>query len=287
MQTQHSYADDQQGKLYLVPTPIGNLEDITIRAKRILEEADYIAAEDTRTSGIMLDRLGIHNKMVAFHKFNSKEKAPELVKLMQEGATIAEISDAGMPVISDPGYILVQECIKSNVPVVPLPGPSAFATALIASGFDGQPFTYYGFLPRKASQQRPFLEEINASRATSIFYEAPHRLLKTLEQMLEVLPGGRQVVCARELTKIHEEFIRGSLEEVIQHFKEVDPRGEFVVLVSPNTEEKTLDWADLVKLVKEQVAQGVSKKDAIKQVAKSQGVSKNELYDRYHQEGAK
>ena len=274
MQTQHSYADDQQGKLYLVPTPIGNLEDITIRAKRILEEADYIAAEDTRTSGIMLDRLGIHNKM-------------ELVKLMQEGATIAEISDAGMPVISDPGYILVQECIKSNVPVVPLPGPSAFATALIASGFDGQPFTYYGFLPRKASQQRPFLEEINASRATSIFYEAPHRLLKTLEQMAEVLPGGRQVVCARELTKIHEEFVRGSLEEVIQHFKEVDPRGEFVVLVSPNTEEKTLDWADLVKLVKEQVAQGVSKKDAIKQVAKSQGVSKNELYDRYHQEGAK
>ena len=188
MQTQHSYADDQQGKLYLVPTPIGNLEDITIRAKRILEESDYIAAEDTRTSGIMLDRLGIHNKMVAFHKFNSKEKAPELVKLMQEGATIAEISDAGMPVISDPGYILVQECIKSNVPVVPLPGPSAFATALIASGFDGQPFTYYGFLPRKASQQRPFLEEINASRATSIFYEAPHRLLKTLEQMVEVLP---------------------------------------------------------------------------------------------------
>ncbi|GHV98198.1 ribosomal RNA small subunit methyltransferase I [Lactobacillus nasalidis] len=285
MQTQHSYADENQGRLYLVPTPIGNLEDITIRAKRILQEADYIAAEDTRTSGLMLDRLGIHNKMVAFHKFNSKEKAPELVRLMQEGATIAEISDAGMPVISDPGYILVQECIKNGVPVVPLPGPSAFATALIASGFDGQPFTYYGFLPRKASQQRPFLEEINQSKATSIFYEAPHRLLKTLEQMAEVLAPDRQIVCARELTKIHEEFVRGSLSEVIQHFKEVDPRGEFVVLVSPNTEEKALDWDELVDLVKEQVAGGVSKKDAIKQVAKAQGVSKNELYDRYHQQG--
>lgn len=284
MQIQTSYKDDQQGKLYLVPTPIGNLEDITIRAKKILESADYIAAEDTRTSGLMLDRIGIHNKMVAFHKFNSKEKAPELVKLMQEGAVIAEISDAGMPVISDPGYILVEECIKANVPVVPLPGASAFATALIASGFDAQPFTYYGFLPRKASQQKDYFQEMNQARATSIFYEAPHRLVKTLETMGEVFDPSRQIVCARELTKIHEEFARGTLAEVTDHFKAVDPRGEFVVLVSPNTAEKELDWNDLIAEVKDKVDSGVSKKDAIKEVAKKHQVSKNELYDRYHQQ---
>lgn len=284
MQIQTSYKDDQQGKLYLVPTPIGNLEDITIRAKKVLESADYIAAEDTRTSGLMLDRIGIHNKMVAFHKFNSKEKAPELVKMMQEGAVIAEISDAGMPVISDPGYILVEECIKANVPVVPLPGASAFATALIASGFDAQPFTYYGFLPRKASQQKDYFKEMNEARATSIFYEAPHRLVKTLETMGEVFDLSRQIVCARELTKIHEEFARGTLAEVTDHFKDVDPRGEFVVLVSPNTAEKELDWNDLIAEVKDKVDSGVSKKDAIKEVAKKHQVSKNELYDRYHQQ---
>lgn len=137
MKRQSSYARDE-GKLYLVPTPIGNLEDITIRAKKVLTDADYIAAEDTRTSGILLEKIGVHNKMLSFHKYNSKERAPELVKMMKDGAVIAEISDAGMPVISDPGYILVQECIKNDIPVVPLPGPSAFATALIASGFDAQ-----------------------------------------------------------------------------------------------------------------------------------------------------
>lgn len=158
MQRQSSYANDN-GKLYLVPTPIGNLEDITIRAKKILESADYIAAEDTRTSGILLEKLGIHNRMISFHKYNSKQRAPELIALMKKGAVIAEISDAGMPVISDPGYILVQECIKNEIAVVPLPGPSAFATALIASGFDAQPFTYYGFLPRKSSEQQVFLSK--------------------------------------------------------------------------------------------------------------------------------
>lgn len=284
MQIQSSYGDEQAGKLYLVPTPIGNLEDMTIRAKKVLQQADYIAAEDTRTSGIMLDRLGIHNKMVAFHKFNSKEKAPELIKLMREGAVIAEISDAGMPVISDPGFILVQECIKNDIPVVPLPGPSAFATALIASGFDAQPFTYYGFLPRKSSQQKPYFEQMKQAMATSIFYEAPHRLVKTLETAAAVFGPDRQIVCARELTKIHEEFVRGRIQEVLDHFQEVAPRGEFVVLVAPATEAvQALSWDDLVKLVQELTERGVSKKDAIKQVAKENKVSKNELYDRYHQ----
>ena len=283
MQRQSSY-DQDRGKLYLVPTPIGNLEDITLRAKRILQEADYIAAEDTRTSGILLEKIGVHNHMLSFHKYNSKERAPELIKLMKDGAVIAEISDAGMPVISDPGYILVQECIKNNIPVVPLPGASAFTTALIASGFDAQPFTYYGFLPRKKSEQQPFFEQMKKAHATSIFYEAPHRLIKTLNNMSEILDSERKIVVARELTKIHEEFIRGTISEVTDYFEQNAPRGEFVVLVSPNTiEEKQLSWSELIKSVNRLVDSGESKKSAIKLVAQENNVSKNELYERYHQ----
>ncbi|MBC6341448.1 16S rRNA (cytidine(1402)-2'-O)-methyltransferase [Lactobacillus kimbladii] len=283
MQRQSSYGQDS-GKLYLVPTPIGNLEDITLRAKRILQEADYIAAEDTRTSGILLEKIGVHNHMLSFHKYNSKERAPELIKLMKNGAVIAEISDAGMPVISDPGYILVQECIKNNIPVVPLPGASAFATALIASGFDAQPFTYYGFLPRKKSEQQPFFEQMKEARATSIFYEAPHRLIKTLNNMSAILDSERKIVVARELTKIHEEFIRGTISEVTDYFEQNAPRGEFVVLISPNAAQETqLSWAELIKAVNRLVDKGESKKSAIKLVAQENNISKNELYERYHQ----
>lgn len=283
MKRQSSYAADG-GKLYLVPTPIGNLEDITLRAKRILSEADYIACEDTRTSGILLEKIGVKNRLLSFHKYNSKQKAPELVEMMQQGAVIAEISDAGMPVISDPGYILVQAAIAADIPVVPLPGASAFATALIASGFDAQPFTYYGFLPRKASEQRPYFEQMAQARATSIFYESPHRLTKTLNNLAQVLPADRQITAARELTKIHEEFIRGSISEVTQYFAENQPRGEFVILISPNTETVAINWADLCQQVDELVTSGMSKKDAIKQIAKAHAVSKNELYDAYHQQ---
>lgn len=283
MQRQSSYATDK-GKLYLVPTPIGNLEDITIRAKKVLQSADYIAAEDTRTSGILLEKIGVHNHMLSFHKYNSKQRAPELIKLMQEGAVIAEISDAGMPVISDPGYELVQECIKNDIPVVSLPGASAFTTALIASGFDAQPFTYYGFLPRKAGEQKPFFEQMNEARATSIFYEAPHRLVKTLKNMATVFDSDRQIVAARELTKIHEEFVRGTITELNDYFEENVPRGEFVILVSPNDkEQEQLSWDELIALVDQRVQLGDSKKVAIKEVAQANNVSKNELYDRYHQ----
>ena len=283
MQRQSSYGQDN-GKLYLVPTPIGNLEDITLRAKRILQEADYIAAEDTRTSGILLEKIGVHNHMLSFHKYNSKERVPELIKLMKDGAVIAEISDAGMPVISDPGYILVQECIKNDIPVVPLPGASAFATALIASGFDAQPFTYYGFLPRKKSEQQPFFEQMKKAHATSIFYEAPHRLTKTLNNLSEILNSERKIVVARELTKIHEEFIRGTISEVTDYFEQNAPRGEFVVLISPNIiEEKQLSWLELIKMVNRLVDKGESKKSAIKLVAQENNISKNELYERYHQ----
>lgn len=284
MQRQSSY-DKDEGKLYLVPTPIGNLEDITIRAKNILQNEDYIAAEDTRTSGILLEKIGVHNRMLAFHKYNSQERAPELVKMMKEGAVIAEISDAGMPVISDPGYILVQHCIENDIAVIPLPGASAFTTALIASGFDAQPFTYYGFLPRKLGEQQPFFNQMNDAHATSIFYEAPHRLSKTLANMKTVISPERKIVVARELTKIHEEFIRGTLEEVTNYFKQNTPRGEFVILISPNSDQpQSLTWPELIELVDRQVSLGESKKSAIKQVAAINNVSKNELYERYHQE---
>lgn len=284
MQKQSSFKNNKVGTLFLVPTPIGNLEDITLRAKRILAESDYIAAEDTRTSGILLEKIGVHNHMISFHKYNSKQRAPELIELLKEGKNIAEISDAGMPVISDPGYYLVQECIKNDIPVVSLPGPSAFATALIASGFDAQPFTYWGFMPRKTSEQVPFFEQMNNFKGTSIFYEAPHRLKKTLKTLATVLEPDREIALARELTKIHEEYLRGSICEINEYFEENDPRGEYVVLVSPNTKEtETLSWEALIQKVKALVAKDTSKKDAIKQVAKQYHVSKNELYDKYHQ----
>lgn len=283
MQQQSSYAQNK-GKLYLVPTPIGNLEDITIRAKKVLQSADYIAAEDTRTSGILLEKIGVHNHMISFHKYNSKERAPELIKLMKTGAVIAEISDAGMPVISDPGFVLVQACIANDIPVVPLPGASAFATALIASGFDAQPFTYYGFLPRKVGEQKPIFEEMEKARATSIFYEAPHRLVKTLGNMATIFAPDRRIVAARELTKIHEEFVRGTMTELYQYFTQNAPRGEFVILVSPNMQEaEQVSWPELISLVDKRVAKGESKKSAIKEVAQANGISKNQLYDRYHQ----
>lgn len=283
MQRQSSFNDETQGCLYLVPTPIGNLEDITLRAKRILMEVDYIAAEDTRTSGILLEKIGVHNKMISFHKYNSKQRAPELIALMKEGKKIAEISDAGMPVISDPGFILVQECIKNDIAVIPLPGPSAFATALIASGFDAQPFIYYGFLSRKATEQIAFFNKMATFTGTSIFYEAPHRLLKTLTNLQKVVGENREIVCARELTKIHEEFIRGSIGEITNYFAENAPRGEFVILLSPAKEEETISIDQMLVEVNQAVASGMSNKDAIKNIATKYNISKNELYDKYHQ----
>ena len=273
MQRQSSFNDETQGCLYLVPTPIGNLEDITLRAKRILMEVDYIAAEDTRTSGILLEKIGVHNKMISFHKYNSKQRAPELIALMKEGKKIAEISDAGMPVISDPGFILVQECIKNDIAVIPLPGPSAFATALIASGF----------LSRKATEQTAFFNKMATFTGTSIFYEAPHRLLKTLTNLQKVVGENREIVCARELTKIHEEFIRGSIGEITNYFAENAPRGEFVILLSPAKEEETISIDQMLVEVNQAVASGMSNKDAIKNIAKKYNISKNELYDKYHQ----
>lgn len=285
MQIQSSFKEDS-GKLYLVPTPIGNLKDMTLRAKEILETVDLIAAEDTRTTGKLLGLLGIETsgKMVSFHEFNAKEKAVELVDKVLAGQSIAQVSDAGMPVISDPGYELVQAAIAAGVAVVSLPGPSAFTTALIASGLPAQPFTYYGFLPRKKKQQQDFLAEIKERPETGIFYEAPHRIKSTLINLAAVLGPERKIVIARELTKLHEEYLRGTVAELSNHFEEVEPRGEMVVLIGgfekPVAEERSL--ADLANEIDELVAAGQSKKDAIASVAKSSQMKKSELYDYYH-----
>ena len=225
------------GTLYLVPTPIGNLGDMTPRAIEVLGEVDLIAAEDTRNTQKLLNHFNISTKQISFHEHNTKERIPKLVEKLKTGINIAQVSDAGMPSISDPGHELVETCIKEDIPVVPLPGANAGITALIASGLIPQPFYFYGFLPRKNSEQKQELTNLKGHTSTIIFYEAPHRLKKTLKNMLEVL-GNRKVVLCRELTKKFEEFIRGNLEEVMEWANTSEIRGEFVIILDGNHNEQ-------------------------------------------------
>lgn len=275
------------GKLYLVPTPIGNLDDMTPRAKQILVTADYIAAEDTRTTGKLLELLGIKSgaKLLSFHEHNARQKAAEIVDLIQAGMTVAQVSDAGMPVISDPGSELVEAALAADLDVVSLPGASAFLTALVGSGLEAQPFTYYGFIPRKKSQQVDFLTKIQNNAETAIFYESPHRITKTLANLAEVVEPERQIVIARELTKLHEEYLRGTVAELVAYFADHEVKGEMVVLLAgASATEIELDFAALIGEVDDLVAAGTSKKDAIMQVAKDHQIKKNELYEQYHQQ---
>ncbi|KRN04221.1 16S rRNA (cytidine(1402)-2'-O)-methyltransferase [Holzapfeliella floricola] len=284
MNNQNSFEQSQTGKLYLVPTPIGNLSDITIRAKEILNQVDYIAAEDTRHTGQLLKNLDIKKPMISFHEHNTQEKIPDILARLESGQTIAQVSDAGTPAISDPGELLAKAAIEQDLTVISIPGPAAFLTALVASGLDVQPFTYVGFLPRKKTQQLEKIEEIKVITHTTIFYEAPHRLKKTLANLAEVLGENRRIVLARELTKIHEQYLRGTIGEIIAHYTDNDPRGEYVLLIEGMQEasEEEISSEDLVVKVDQKVAAGVSKKDAIKEIAKQYKISKNELYDLYH-----
>jgi 16S rRNA (cytidine1402-2'-O)-methyltransferase len=215
--------------LYIVATPIGNLEDITLRAIRILKEVDLIAAEDTRTSGILLKKYDIPTRMISFHAHSEQRKVEELVAMMQQGKKIALISDAGTPGISDPGFVLIKAARAAGITVSPIPGPSAFLTGLSACGLPINHFLYLGFLPMKKGRQTLFLELQN-EKNTIIFYESPHRMLKTLADLVKYLPD-RKLVIARELTKIYEEFIEGSPEELLDWFGKKKPRGEFVVII--------------------------------------------------------
>ena len=218
------------GMLYIIPTPVGNMEDMTLRAIRLLREADLVLAEDTRTSGILLKHFDIKNHLMSHHKFNEHGTAAGIVERLKAGQTIALISDAGTPGISDPGFYLVREAVAAGVEVQTLPGATAFVPALVSSGLPCDRFCFEGFLPQKKGRQTR-LEQLSAEERTMVFYESPYRVLKTLQQFCEMFGEERQVSCCREISKVHEESVRGTLAEVIAHFQEREPKGEFVIVV--------------------------------------------------------
>ncbi len=221
----------EMGILYIVPTPVGNMEDMTLRAIRVLKEADVVLAEDTRTSGILLKHFGIQQHLLSHHKFNEHGTSNAVVERLQAGQTVALISDAGTPGISDPGFFLVREAVRAGIEVQTLPGATAFVPALVSSGLPCDRFCFEGFLPQKKGRQTK-IQSLADEERTMVFYESPYRVLKTLQQFSEVFGGERQVSACREISKVHEESVRGTLEEVIAHFQEHEPRGEFVIVVA-------------------------------------------------------
>ncbi|MGM9886204.1 MAG: 16S rRNA (cytidine(1402)-2'-O)-methyltransferase [Lactococcus sp.] len=273
------------GKLYLVPTPIGNMQDMTLRSLETLKTVDLIAAEDTRNTQKLLTHFEIKVPQESFHEHNSYEKIPKLLEFLQSGKSIAQVSDAGMPSISDPGHDLVVEAIKLNIDVVALPGSSAGITALIASGLVPQPHIFYGFLPRKASEQKKFLQTKLAYPETQIFYESPYRVADTLENISSVY-GDRQIALVRELTKIYEEYRRGTISEVLQSLEEQPIKGECLIIVSGNdgidVTPLTLETTPL-EAVQALIEAGEKTNTAIKQVAKERGLNRQELYAQYHE----
>ena len=219
------------GILYIVPTPVGNMEDMTYRAVRILKEVDLVLAEDTRTSGILLKHFDIRNQLMSHHKFNEHGTSAGIVSRLQAGENVALISDAGTPGISDPGFVLVREAVKAGIEVQCLPGATAFVPALVSSGLPCDRFAFEGFLPQKKGRQSK-IESLKEEQRTMIFYESPYRVVKTLEQFAEAFGATRQVSVCREISKLHEESVRGTLEEVISHFKEKEPKGEIVIVLA-------------------------------------------------------
>jgi 16S rRNA (cytidine1402-2'-O)-methyltransferase len=270
--------------LYLVATPIGNLEDITLRAVRVLKEVDLIACEDTRQTQKLLNHYGIATRTISYHEHNEMTRAAELVKEMQEGARVALVTDAGMPGISDPGYRLISLAIRHHVPVVPIPGASAFLAALVASGLPTDSFRFSGFLPAKRGERRAALEAIRTSPRTQVFYEAPHRIVEALADVVEVLGNARHVVIAREVTKLHEEFLRGRAGEILEALKARDAvKGEITLLIGKAEEADSQASAAPGMSVRQRVEQiraeeKVDEKAALKRVAKERGVSKSEAY---------
>lgn len=225
------------GILYIVPTPVGNMEDMTLRAIRTLKEADLILAEDTRTSGILLKHFDIKNQLMSHHKFNEHGTSAAIVERLKAGQTIALISDAGTPGISDPGFYLVREAVAAGITVQCLPGATAFVPAIVSSGLPDDRFCFEGFLPQKKGRQTRLLSLQDEER-TMIFYESPYRVVKTLQQLAEVFGSDRQVSCCREISKVHEESVRGTLAEVTAHFQQTEPRGEFVIVVAGREKQK-------------------------------------------------
>ena len=267
------------GTLYLVATPIGNLEDITYRAVRTLREADLIACEDTRQTRKLLDHYGIAKPMVSYHEHNEAERSEDLVAKMQAGASVALVSDAGMPLISDPGFRIVHAAIGAGIPVVPIPGPSALLSALVASGLPTNAFTFGGFLPAKSGQRERLLEELREETATSIFYEAPHRIVEALGDIERIL-GDRPVAVARELTKLHEEILRGTAREIRSSLAARPAvKGEITLLIGKGTT-PVADTTTIEDAVDEYVRGGMGRMEAMKKVARERRISKRDVYRR-------
>ena len=289
METQKSYETHPTGTLYLVPTPIGNLGDMTFRAVEVLKEVNWIASEDTRNTRKLLTHFDIDTQQLSFHEHNTKERIPHLITLLQAGDSIAQVSDAGMPSISDPGHELVLACIEAAIPVVPLPGANAGITALIASGLSPQPFTFIGFLKRKKKDQRQQWQLLKNKQETMIFYESPYRLKETVENLAAELGTDRQIVICRELTKRYEEFIRGTAGQVLEWLDQNVVKGEICLMVGGNPDaEEVAEVVDFPEDLKEHVeevmaAEQLSSKDAIKQVAKQRNIKTQEVYQAYHQ----
>ncbi|SFA49501.1 16S rRNA (cytidine1402-2'-O)-methyltransferase [Parageobacillus thermantarcticus] len=286
---QKSFDDNDKGTLYIVPTPIGNLEDMTFRAVRILQEVDMIAAEDTRQTKKLLNHFKIHTPIISYHEHNKYKSGPQIVERLKAGKSVALVSDAGMPGISDPGHELIVSALKERCPVVPLPGANAALTALVASGLSTNHFYFFGFLERTKKEKKEQLESLKKIRETMIFYEAPHRMQETLMMMHEVF-GERRVVLCRELTKRFEEFIRGNLSEIVEWVKINEIRGEFCVIVegakeTQEDEETEAWWHSLTPIEHVEYyiqEKNFTTKEAIKQTAKDRNMSKREVYRQYH-----
>ena len=270
------------GTLYVVATPIGNLEDITLRAIRILKEVDLIAAEDTRHTLKLLNHLEISKSLISYHRHNEDVKSDVLIEKLQEGKDVALVSDAGTPGICDPGEEIIKKCIELEINVVPIPGACAMVNSLICSGISTKEFTFLGFLPLNKKLRKNKLEEIEKSNKTIIIYEAPHKLETTLKDLKLILKDERKIVLAREITKIHEEFIRGSIDDLIQKSETI--KGEMVLIIEGNSnviEENELNKLSIEEHYKFYENQGFDKKDIIKKIAKDRNVSKNDIYKNF------
>ena len=270
------------GTLYVVATPIGNLEDITLRAIRILKEADLIAAEDTRHTLKLLNHFEISKPLISYHRHNEEVKSDVLIEKLQEGKNIALVSDAGTPGICDPGEEIIKKCIELEIDVVPIPGACAMINSLICSGIDTKEFSFLGFLPLNKKLRKSKLEEIEKSNKTIIIYEAPHKLETTLKDLKNILKEDRKIVLAREITKIHEEFIRGNISDLLE--KGQDVKGEIVLIIEGNSdisEENELNNLSIEEHYKFYENRGYTKKDIIKMIAKDRNVNKNEVYQKF------
>lgn len=274
-----------KGTLYIVSTPVGNLEDITLRAIRILGEVDIIAVEDTRHSVKLLNHLGIRKPMISYWREKEQVRSDEITKRLHAGQSIALISDAGTPGISDPGAVLIKKAIEENIQIVSIPGPSAFVAALSVSGLPTDQFTFLGFLPSRTAQRQKFLREVYLEQRTLIFYEAPHRIVNTLLDMSHIF-GERRSALVKEITKYHEDVVRGSITEIIEEVQKTTIAGEYVIIVE--------GWSGMIKSITEDVLselhacmrKGLGRKEAVKRIAETFGLSKKELYKKSLDESA-